>query len=443
MGEGGNVVLINGTPYDWVKTNEHSYQMEVWSFPDVIPAGQMRLVHVEWKEGVLVRESDDAGEASYVLQGTSRTFQLQARAPHGKYNLQVYYDGISTANNARGSVVKLGWKHDGDVVFILSGRDGCFSSTNPPSDWMHRNLSTLGNRQLRQICIPGSHDSGMSIVDGKTPLANENNVITQTASIATQLFLGGRYFDTRPVIASGQFKTGHYSGIEVLGWQGADGQNFAQIIEEINAYTAENKELVVLNLSHDRNTDHGREFKPFTQEEWDRLFEQLSALDHLYVAPDPEKVDLTRLTLNDFIGRGEAAVVVIVQPDAPDIALGDNAQRGFYFYKQFDAYNSYADKDRLEGMIQDQLEKMRAVRTGPNAQLFLLSWTLTQAVQDIVSDGRILTLAEEANPALFRHLPSAVNSQTFPNILYIDDFSHSDITALAMAINDIAIHGEQ
>ena len=40
MGEGGFIVLVNGTPYDWVKTNEHSYQMETWSFPDVIPAGR-------------------------------------------------------------------------------------------------------------------------------------------------------------------------------------------------------------------------------------------------------------------------------------------------------------------------------------------------------------------------------------------------------------------
>lgn len=443
MGEGGNIVLVNGTPYDWVKTNEHSYQMDTWSFPDVVPAGTVRPVYVEWKEGILVRESDDGGEVNYTLEGTSKTFQVQARAPGGQYDLQVYYDGISSLNNPQGSIIKLGWKHDGDVVFILSGREGHFSSTNPPSDWMSRNLPTLGSRPLRHICMPGSHDSGMSLVDGKTPLANENNVLTQTVSIATQLFLGARYFDTRPVIADGKYKTGHYSGIEVLGWQGANGQSFAQIIAEVNAYTADNHELVVLNLSHDRNTDAGRDFQPFTQAEWDALFEELLALEHRFVAPDPEHADLTRLPLGDFIGRGEAAVVVVVQPDAPEITLGKYAQQGFYFYRQFDAYNSYADKDTLEKMVEDQLDKMRAVRTSPDAQLFLLSWTLTQAAQDIVTDGKILSLAAKANPAIFRYLLPAVNAQTFPNILYIDDFSHSDITALAMAINDIVDSGEQ
>ncbi|GJE88633.1 PLC-like phosphodiesterase [Phanerochaete sordida] len=443
MGEGGNIVIINGTPYDWVKSDEHSYQMKTWSFPDVIPAGQVRPVYVEWKEGILVDESNDGGEVHYSVQGTSSTFQVEARAPSGQYDLQVYYDGLSTANNPQGSIIKLGWKHDGDVVFILSGREGHFSSTNPPSDWMQQNLATLGARPLRHLCIPGSHDSGMSTVDGKTPLANANNVLTQSEPIATQLFLGARYFDTRPVIAGGAYKTGHYSDIDVLGWQGANGQSFAQIVAAVNAYTRDHHELVVLNLSHDRNTDAGRDFQAFTQAEWDALFEQLLALEHRFVAPDPENVDLTRLPLNDFIGRGAAAVVVVVQPDAPDIALGRYAREGFYFYRQFDAYNSYANKDHLEDMVADQLDKMRAVRGGaPDAQLFLLSWTLTQAAQDIVTDGRILSLAAKANPAIFRELPSAVDAKTYPNILYIDDFSHSDITALAMAINDIASYGE-
>ena len=325
-------------------------------------------------------------------------------------------------NNPQGSTINLGWNHDGDVVFILSGSEDSFSSTNPPSDWMQANLGVLGDRPIRHICIPGSHDSGMSLVDGKTALANENNVITQTVSVGTQLSLGARYFDVRPVIANGAFKTGHYSDIDVLGWQGANGQSFAQIIEEINAFTVNNKEFIVLNISHDRNTDDGRDYQALNQDEWNHLLEQLSGLNYLFVAPDPENIDLTLLTLNDFIGNGEAAVVVIAQPDAPDISLGDYAHRGFYFYRQFDAYNSYSDSDDLSHMIADQLKKMQTVRSSPDGQLFLLSWTLTQGARDIVTDGKILDLAAKANPAIFRQLLPEVNFTTYPNILYIDDF---------------------
>ncbi|KIP07674.1 hypothetical protein PHLGIDRAFT_412290 [Phlebiopsis gigantea 11061_1 CR5-6] len=438
MGVDGDLVIVNGTPYDWVKTKSHSYQMDTWDFPDLIPPGQVAVVHVEFKEGIFTDESDDGGEVGYSLRGTSNTFQLLARAPKQHYNLQVFFDGISTANNPQGTSINLGWKEDGDVVFILSGSEGFFSSTNPHPDWMQRNLTTLGDRPLRHLCIPGSHDSGMSKVDGKTALANEHNVITQTVSIGVQLALGARYFDARPVIADGAFKTGHYSDVEVLGWQGANGQSFSEIVDEINAFTVENKELIVLNLSHDRNTDESRDFQALSQVEWDRLFEQLTAINYLYVAPDPTAVDLTTLTLNDFIGNGEAAVLIIVQPDAPETALGDYANRGFYFYRQFDAYNVYSNSDKLEVMVPDQIDKMRAVRPNRDGQLFLLSWTLTQHPKEIVTDGRILDLAEKANPTIFRLLVPACDTATFPNILYIDDFSKSDVTALAIAINHIA-----
>ena len=39
MGQGGTFVLINGTPYNWVRTNQHSYQMNSWNFPSPILPG--------------------------------------------------------------------------------------------------------------------------------------------------------------------------------------------------------------------------------------------------------------------------------------------------------------------------------------------------------------------------------------------------------------------
>ena len=43
MGAEGDLVIVNGTPYDWVKTGSHSYQMESWDFPDLIPPGKFAL----------------------------------------------------------------------------------------------------------------------------------------------------------------------------------------------------------------------------------------------------------------------------------------------------------------------------------------------------------------------------------------------------------------
>lgn len=392
----------------------------------------MANVYVEWDQGIFTFESDDGGEVQYALAGTSRTFQMQARATSG-FTLQAYLDGISAQNNSQGTVIDLGWQHDGITAFILSGDEGKYSCTNTPPNWMQANLSSFGNHPIRHLCIPGSHDSGMSCITGKTFFVGERSTLTQTVDVGTQLTLGARYFDIRPVIASGHFAAGHYSKVDVVGWQGADGQTFSDMISQINDFTARNKEFIVLNLSHDLNTDSG--YHSLTQDEWNRLFQQLLGINHLYVASNPTSVDLTTLTLNQYIGNGQAAVVVIVQPDDSSVSLGDYVHRGLYHYSQFDAYNSYADTDNLDSMINDQIGKMRSVRSSQDSQLFLLSWTLTLSAGDIVADIAILDLASAADPTLYSQFFPSCSTKTYPNIIYIDGFGDSNPTALAIAIN--------
>jgi hypothetical protein len=35
MGYGGALTLVNGSPFDWVTSSSHSYQMDTWSWPTV------------------------------------------------------------------------------------------------------------------------------------------------------------------------------------------------------------------------------------------------------------------------------------------------------------------------------------------------------------------------------------------------------------------------
>src|SRR4051812_8040885 len=102
MGQGGFITLVNGTPYDWQNTASHSYQMNAWSFPQTLASGASTSVYVEWNQGIFTTSSDDAGECTYTLAGTSYSFQLQARASAG-FQLQVQFTGMSTASNPQGS----------------------------------------------------------------------------------------------------------------------------------------------------------------------------------------------------------------------------------------------------------------------------------------------------------------------------------------------------
>jgi hypothetical protein len=214
---------------------------------------------------------------------------------------------------------------------------------------------------------------------------------------------------------------------------GTNGQSFDEIIKDINAFFAVNNELVILNCSHDLNTDVGRSYRTFVQEEWDRFMEQLMGLDNLFIASNPASVDLTTLPLNTFIGGNRAAVVVIAEPSDPSITLGTYVNRGIYTYSQFNAYNMFSDTDDVNDMVADQIRKMHNVRTSPDAQLFLLSWTLAPGAASSVLD-----LAAQALPKIYTDVVPCCNNKTYPNILLVDGLDSNNISALAMAINAIA-----
>ncbi|KAF8645875.1 hypothetical protein AX16_007533 [Volvariella volvacea WC 439] len=442
MGQGGLIVLINGTPYAWDRVYQRSYQMNSWDFPTSIASGQTSTPYIEWDQGIFKNQKDDSGEATYQLRGTSYQFQVQARAyKAGDFHLKVYFIGMSTQNNNQGTTLELGWVHDGSVNFILSGQNGNFCSSNPPTNWMQTNISTLGIRTLRRLCIPGSHDTGMSRLTGGTAFAFNCNVLTQRRPIIDQLRLGARWFDIRPVITAGNFSTGHYSEVvDDKTWQGGNGQPMDEVIDQINEFTRDNKELIILELSHDLNTDVGNNaYRPFNQDEWNRLLDRLkSRLNNLFIAPNPTTVDLSTLNVNTYIGGNRAAVVVVVRSG---IDISSYNSSGFYRSNQYSLYNRYAESNDLNKMSDDQFNKLREQRTSPDTRCFLLSWTLTQdAVQAAgcvtgVVDS-IFELADKANPELYKRLLNNCSSTTYPNVLLIDCVDLSDIAALAMAVNN-------
>ncbi|OON36510.1 hypothetical protein BTJ39_21290 [Izhakiella australiensis] len=312
------------------------------------------------------------------------------------------------------------------------------------SAWMSNNISDIGNKTLREICMLGTHDAGMGVFTSGTPFASPCNTVTQKKQISGQLQLGSRYFDIRPVVSGGNFFTGHYTEIDaglIKSWQGANGQSIESVINDINEYTKENAELIILHLSHDLDTDVGNsKYSPFTQEQWGDLLSYMkSNISHLKSVTGD---DITKLTLNDYIGDGEAAVIIVVEPSGENIKSDEFIGEGVYPATCFPVYNSYANTNDLDVMIKDQLDKMRKEKTSPEGSYFLLSWTLTQSASQITTCATglgksILDLAENANASLNAKLLPACNKTCFPNIVYIDAINEdTDVIDLVMKIND-------
>ncbi|NJL29009.1 MAG: hypothetical protein HC897_14535 [Thermoanaerobaculia bacterium] len=430
------VVLANLTPETLILASSN-LSHGIWSAGMAPPQNIPPFASATWQlesNGFLTGAE---GSSTYAFEGdSSQVVTLSWNDPYAggdTFSASAPSDFLVTTNSA-----------DGDNATVTH----TLMINNFPSGWMQANLESLGSRPLRHLCIPGSHDSGTSVITSGTAFGTANNTQTQTLDILGQLQCGVRYFDVRPVISQGQYFTGHYTGpidLPVIGpsMQGTNGQSIASIISDVNTYTAEHQELVVLYLSHDFETDLGNaSYPPFSQADWNGLLTQLLALNHRFVAPNPTTVDLTQLTLNDFIGS-QAAVIVVVDPSASGITLGDFATQGFYTPANFSVYNQYSDTNVLSVMETDQLNKLAAQRPNPDAGYFLLSWTLTQnnVQAALPTSESILSLAATANRALYGALLPACSAQTYPNILYIDAVSSSDIAALAMAVNNKASAG--
>ncbi|MCJ1380428.1 hypothetical protein MMC17_003531 [Xylographa soralifera] len=444
MGHGGYLYLVNGTTYDWHLSNQTSEFMERWTFPSMISSGSVEEVYIEWGQYIGHDPTRDTGDLSYTFAGTEYSFQVEARATSG-LQLLVRLGGISTWSDRQGATIDLSWvdrrtqypRFNG-VCFVLSGTGPNFISTSARPltvPWMQASLGTIGQRPLRHVCMPGSHDSGISVITGGTLFGDARVCQTQVKSIADQLSFGIRFFDIRPVIAGGEFYTGHYGNLPGLGWQGVNGQSVRQIVHQINVFTATNKELIILSISHDFNTDAGRDYRGFNQEEWDRLFQELTRLDSLFVAPR-STTDLTLLTMNQLIGNKQAAVIVVVSIDRSHLTLGNYVGHGFYYDSQFPFYDNYANSNDPNVLIEDQLQKLQIQRDHPDTPLFSLDWTLTQrTLQDVTIGPSILEMADFMDPRLATYVIPSCSSTTYPNILSIDKVNSATPIAVATAIN--------
>ncbi|MCG8463821.1 MAG: hypothetical protein MI750_03080 [Xanthomonadales bacterium] len=450
------VVLLeknSGHPYlIWQDNNNGA-----WASPGMLPnpAG-LRFV-------ALAIASGNAGNLQVVLieKNSGHPYLIWQYNPNGDWSVPIALpnpDGISyravTLGNGNANRLQaiLTRKDTGKPYLIWQDNagywhyHGCLDRSGrsyEPASWMQDNLQALQSMKLNALCIPGSHDAGMSLLSvGGTVGANACNTITQKHSILSQLNLGVRYFDIRPVISGGTFYTGHYTFVGEKGpfnlkWQGGNGQSIASIIDELNQFTRSQNELIVLYLSHDLNTDVDDSYRPLLQAEYDRLCSELERVDHREMS---HANDFKDLTLGHYIGKPGATrprVLIIAEPSQGGITLKANS--GIWGAVTYSITNVYSNTNDLNAMINDQIGKMKS-----NHDYFLLSWTLTQSPWQAATcvapvfnwhTPSILDLAEEANSVLSARLLPEISATVYPKIIYLDAIDNSEATRLSVDIN--------
>lgn len=194
INKSAKIVLINGTQYNWKKSFCFAYEMFCFKFPEIITESSVEICDLQFSDNALIASWKYHSEIRYELVGTNYSFTIRARIQSG-FDIFVFYNNLSNLGN---NFIRLEWLDDdnGFIQFYLTGRDNKFLSTasfQSTNCWMFDNLDLLGDHLLKDLCIPGSHDSGMSVLNGKSTFATKQNTQTQILNIYQQLLCGIRY----------------------------------------------------------------------------------------------------------------------------------------------------------------------------------------------------------------------------------------------------------
>ncbi|KAK0622397.1 PLC-like phosphodiesterase [Immersiella caudata] len=466
MGAGGYLKLVNGTPYAWKKVDGHRHQMNDATFSDHIGAFSTNTVYFEFHNPALGNWFDSEAWITYEMEGTNFRFCIWCHRKENGPRIILQLICMNTVTNKEGDKIDLGWvenpasswKFNG-VSCIISGRDGAFvtsAARNPlvHKNWMSRELHTIGGLTLREICIPGTHNSGMFKVSWRTPIAHKFVTQNQSRSIKEQLELelGVRFFDLRPAFdEDGKWFYAHHISYldKKLEYQGALGDWIGYMVNQINEFTRDHKEIIILNISHALNIHTG--YKPFDHWTWVKLFkDELDRLENLFVA-DPGE-DITKIKLGDMLDSGRRAAVIIRmdydQPSGNDQhRVGERHGRGYFYKHNFPLFDEYADANDAETLIDDQVKKMKAQRnhmSPVDGKVFMMSWALTQHTEDAIkaiAAGAFFgpDLMEWARHSMTPRLGVLYDrcfGRCFPNVIGLDGVETTDGLAMTFAINE-------
>lgn len=292
------------------------------------------------------------------------------------------------------------------------------------ADWMERyfNNGENLNTALKDMVLPGSHDSGMSELHHLHILAglNKDAVKTQRASVFEQLLYGCRYFDLRIDHDHGELVTYHRVGFDYeFGDIGANGQSLRDVMEQAIRFLQEYPgETFIFKFSHTRNCEDHDPDKTNV-----KILEYLKKSAALFYKDDKEtSVYLHDVTYEKL--RGKIIIACDFVNGKPEEGLFDYDDAGLSDHKdgkwrranKLVVIDKYSNTSDLDKMSQDQLDKLDTYSKldSPYA-LFLLSWTLTAGVCDSIKD-----LSKRANEELIKRLNARDTYFNKCNIVYVD-----------------------
>ncbi|KAJ7735887.1 PLC-like phosphodiesterase [Mycena metata] len=279
---------------------------------------------------------------------------------------------------------------------------------------MQHNLAVLGSRPLGEICLPGAHDAGAFKLEfGTTVGGIESNVLTQTLSIYGQLEHGVRWMEIRPFLlrqkhlfgaTEANWYCGHFSPIGyALDWQGGCGATIDEVVADVNKFTSEHRELVILDISHITFLEaglSGATESSLTPDQRRELLTKLAGIHNRFHVPAGQ---LESLTLDTFIGQHQAAVLVVFDSDSDGLfSEAELTEHQFYRSHRYAVNKHFVTRMQThEEAVSSTLppNRWRAPMNNPNSVLRLADaqqaqefpFTLQELAKNGMQTGIIIT----------------------------------------------------
>lgn len=308
-----------------------------------------------------------------------------------------------------------------------------------PETWIGDSLGIIGNLTLKNITLPGTHDSGTYYLGDAQMLGDESllweiifkfaqdtnqnvDVIarywaqSQDKDFYEQMRGGIRYFDLRCGwnATTKQWVTFHF----------LQGSPVRELLQNITSFLlAFPKEIVVIEMSHFDGYPLPNDVTQLKNMVLDILGPLLTFVDYSF-----------NFTLNQMVSSGRRAVVMM-----------DSGYDNVTIWSTSAIHNTYADTPNLNEMVAYNNKTVQSFMSGSHAsQLYKISWTLTPNSTTILDSAlpwkpqSLYQMAGVANKAL----PSFYNSISklnwrMGNILINDLFDFSVLLNVTWAMNGL------
>ncbi|KAL2820904.1 PLC-like phosphodiesterase [Aspergillus cavernicola] len=429
------ITIVNLTPHRFKLDRTHSYQMDIFNWGD-IPPGRSRQNIAHYTERSGANAVDDNGEAYYSIVGTDKKFVIRATTHiPDRYPRRTVID---LSGMGLGQREYLDPRPEVPVTLVITGSNhhGFMASlTHGRGNWMKQMYDVIKDRPLQHIVMPGTHDSGMSTISGEiVSIGSVANTQTQALNIYDQLRVGARWFDLR-IISVHQSNLNDYAfWVAHVNDENADvpvgntGESLADIINEVNRFTAENPgEIIFFNVRYLvglRRVPLGGPIR-WNNDIMNNFFNQLKQINNRCGNLDTS-VQFQRQKASWFMDRNNGAGCVIfllnganLQDGVPRASIAD----GLYRAEQMPVHDNWSNKPTTQPVAENQITVWSAnPRVQPfSHDEFLISQWLVSA--DAVSTTA-LTIQNIAimptNPALYWAGVNALSPTKWPNVLLVD-----------------------